>query len=420
MKGCSATEIEKIGDYKNNWSNAKNQARNCLTESFADDVSVNYVRSESQDAKEPTLQRSSPNFTLHTTLPLPAKISQIDGLQVLRAVAVFLVAWLHAGQELGDWRVAELPHFAAFGIDIFFVISGLIMCSVLLRNRQVPGIRATWGFLKRRLIRIFPIYWVFALLESARLLHGRGFFLRNYFPSFLLLPGLYPRYPLIVGFSWTMVFEMFFYYVLATILLFTVRWAVPVSIAFFGAAVLLGRMFGVQHPVWITFTSPMLLEFIFGAIAAVALFHFRPRRRFGIAVLIVGVAASLYMRAHPEKGGAAGIDMVLSSVGAMRHALTWGLAAMMIVSGVVFWSPSIQSLPGRIAVILGNASYSAYLASPLVIEFTGRLLIKLGRHATVGEEVLFQTVIVLVVFLVGWVSYQFVEWPMIRWLQANL
>jgi exopolysaccharide production protein ExoZ len=294
------------------------------------------------------------------------------------------------------------------------------MSSVLLRTQQVPGICATWGFLKRRLIRIFPIYWVFALLESARLLHAHGFFLRNYFPSFLLLPGLYPHYPLIVGFSWTMVFEMFFYYVLATTLLFTVRWAVPVSIAFFGAAALLGQMIGVQHPVWITFTSPMLLEFIFGAIAAVALFHFGPRRRFGIAVLIVGVAASLYMRAHPEKGGAAGIDMMLSSVGAIRHVLTWGLAAMLIVSGVVFWSPSIQSLPGRIAVVLGNASYSAYLASPLVIEFTGRLLIKLGRHATISEEVLFQTVIVLVVFLVGWLSYQFVEWPMIRWLQANL
>lgn len=165
---------------------------------------------------------------------------------------------------LGDWRVRELPHFGAFGIDIFFVISGFIMSSVLLRTRQAPGVRATWGFLKRRLIRIFPIYWVFAVLESVRLLHGHGFFLQNYFPSFLLLPGLYPRYPLVLGFSWTMIFEMFFYYVLAAILLVTVKRAVPVSIAFFGAAVLLGEVIGVQRPVWITFSSPILLEFIFG------------------------------------------------------------------------------------------------------------------------------------------------------------
>jgi peptidoglycan/LPS O-acetylase OafA/YrhL len=107
--------------------------------------------------------QASSDFTIHTTLPLPAKIGQIDGLQILRAVAVLLVAWLHGGQMLGDWRVTELPHFGAFGIDIFFVISGFIMSSVLLRTKQAPGVHATWGFLKRRLIRIFPIYWVFAL-----------------------------------------------------------------------------------------------------------------------------------------------------------------------------------------------------------------------------------------------------------------
>jgi peptidoglycan/LPS O-acetylase OafA/YrhL len=366
------------------------------------------------------VSQSSPNFAIHTTLPLPAKIGQIDGIQVLRAIAVFLVAWLHGGQQLGAWRIAELPHFSAFGIDIFFVISGFIMSSVLLRTRQAPGLHATWGFLKRRLIRIFPIYWLFALLGCARLLHGHGFFLQNYFPSFLLLPGLYPRYPLVYGFSWTMIFEMFFYYVLAAILLVTVKRAVLVSIAFFGAAVLLGTVIGIQRPVWIAFTSPLLLEFIFGAIAALAFLRFGQRRRLGISMLIVGAAVSLYMRAHPQKGGAAGIDMVLSSVGAMRHSLTWGLAAMMIVSGVIFWSPSTQSLPGKIAVILGNASYSAYLGSALLIEFTGRLLVRLGGHPSIGKEVLFQFLLVVTVFLGGWICYQFVEWPMIRWLQAKL
>src|SRR5216683_123463 len=368
------------------------------------------------------VSQSSSDFTIHTTLPLPAKIRQIDGLPCFAASAAVVGASLHAGQMLGDWRVAELPHFGAFGIDIFFVISGFIISSVLLRTRQAPGVRATWGFLKRRLIRIFPIYWFFALLESIRLLHGHGFFLQNYFPSFLLLPGLYPRYPLVLGFSWTMIFEMFFYYVLAAILLVTVKRAVPVSIAFFGAVVLLGEVIGIQRPVWITFSSPILLEFIFGAIAALAFLRFGQRRRLGIAMVIVGAAISLYMRAHPQQGGAAGIDLVLSSGGVTRRVLTWGLAAAMIVSGVIFWSPSIQSLPGRIAVILGNASYSAYLASALLIEFTGRLLIRLGGHAppSIGKQALFQILLVVSVFVGGWICYQFVEWPMIRWLQAKL
>jgi exopolysaccharide production protein ExoZ len=350
------------------------------------------------------------------SLPLPAKIAQIDGLQTLRAVAVFLVAWLHGGQVMDHWRVVELPHFAAFGIDIFFVISGFIMSSVILRTRQAPG--AARSFLKLRLIRIFPIYWVFALLESIRLMHGHGFS-HNYLPSFLLLPGLYPRYPLVLGFSWTMIFEMFFYYVLAAILLVTVKRAVPVSIGFFAVAVLLGELLRVQSPTWITFTSPLLMEFIFGSIAALAFQRFGQRKRIGVVMLLVGVAISLYMRAHPEQGGAAGLDMVLSSVGAMRRMLTWGVGAALIVSGVVFWSPTTNSLPAKIAVILGNASYSAYLASQLLIEFTGRFLMKLGGRSTVGKVVLFQFVLVAVVFLGGWLSYRFVEGRMIRWLKEK-
>jgi exopolysaccharide production protein ExoZ len=360
------------------------------------------------------------DIPLRITPPLPSKMGQIEGIQILRAVSVVLVAWLHAGQQLGDWRVAELPHFGAFGIDIFFVISGFIISLVLLRSKQDPGARASWGFLKRRLIRIFPIYWIFALLRSARLLHGHGFFSKNYFPSFLLLPGLFPRYPLVVGFSWTMVFEMFFYYVLAATLLITIRLAVPVSIAFFGVAVLMGQIAGVENPLWIAFSSPLLLEFSLGAITALAFIRFRQPRRLGVAMLVVGVSLSLYLRANPDQGGAGGIDMVLSSVGAVRHAFTWGLAATMIVSGMVFWSPSIQSLPGRMAVILGDASYSAYLASSLVIEFACRILLKAGGHASLGKETLFQTVLVITVLVAGWLSYQFVEGPLRRWLQKKL
>jgi peptidoglycan/LPS O-acetylase OafA/YrhL len=353
------------------------------------------------------------------TVPQATKLGQIEGVQILRAVAVFLVAWLHAGQSMDGWRPVELPHFAAFGIDIFFVISGFIMSSILLRARQEPGIRATWGFLKRRLIRIFPIYWVFALLESVRLLHSHSFFLQNYPPSFLLLPGLFPRYPLVVGFSWTMIFETFFYYVLAATLLVTVKRAVPVSIAVFGVVVILGQVVGAQSPTWVVVSSPILLEFILGSIAALAFSRFGQQKRPGIALLTLGVAASLYMRAYPDQGGAAGMSMVLSSVGAVRHVLTWGMAAALIVSGVIFWSPAVQSLPGRIAVMLGNASYSAYLASALVIEYACRFLLKVGGQPSLAKEVLFQFLLVSAVFLGGWLSYRFVERPMIHWLRIG-
>jgi exopolysaccharide production protein ExoZ len=147
--------------------------------------------------------------------------------------------------------VVELPHFGAFGIDIFFVISGFIMSSILLRVDD-RGVLASWRFLKRRIIRIFLIYWVFAFMELARLTRSYGYLETAYLPSFLPLPGLFPRFPMLVGVAWTMVFEMFFYYTLAALLLVTVRRAVPVSIALFCLAVLVGEVVHPQNSLWMT------------------------------------------------------------------------------------------------------------------------------------------------------------------------
>lgn len=216
-----------------------------------------------------------------------------------------------------------------------------------------------------------------------------------------------------------MIFEMFFYYVLAATLLVSVKRAVPVSIAIFGVVVLLGQVVGAHSPTWVVVSSPILLEFILGSVVALAFGRFGQRKGLGIALLALGVAASLYMRAYPDQGGAAGMGMVLSSVGAFRHVLTWGTAAAMIVAGVIFWSPSVQNLPGKIAVALGNASYSAYLASALVIEYVCRFLLKIGGRPGLAKEVLFQFLLVMSVFLGGWISYQRVERPVIEWLNAK-
>jgi exopolysaccharide production protein ExoZ len=72
-------------------------------------------------------------------------------------------------------------------------------------------------------------------------------------------------------------------------------------------------------------------------------------------------------------------------------------------------------------VVLGNASYSTYLASGLAIEFADRILFKLHlRVATpsYSVEALYEIFIVVFVFVVGWACYQFVEWPMLRRVQA--
>ena len=312
----------------------------------------------------------------------------------------------------------NLPNFGVYGIDIFFVISGFIMSMVVLNSATKPGLDAAWAFTKRRVIRIYPIFWVFELLTTARLLHGHQLFRQNYFPSFLLLPNaLYPR---MIAFSWTLMFEILFYMTMAAILLVTVRRAVEVVIALLCASATIGIIVGLHLSAWSVVGNPILIEIVFGAGIALAYRRFGARRPFGIALVCIGTALSFYLRAYPPNC-APGPSEILDGRGVLLRIFTWGIAAAAVVGGTVFWSPSIQSRVGKMCVVIGNASYSIYLASALVIEFTLRLFLKFptGHPLSLGFEIGYQAAIVAVVLAAGWICYQFVEWPLVRWLQAR-
>lgn len=76
---------------------------------------------------------------------------QLDGL---RFIAVLLVLIEHFAYYLGN-------HFSAgyYGVDLFFVISGFLITTILVRSQE-PFWRAYKKFIGRRTIRIFPIYYL--------------------------------------------------------------------------------------------------------------------------------------------------------------------------------------------------------------------------------------------------------------------
>ena len=84
----------------------------------------------------------------------------LDGL---RAVAIVLVFLSHAHVPLFDG--------AFFGVDLFFVLSGYLITSLLLKEYQQSGRFDYWRFYQRRFLRLAPAlllflaaYWVFAPL----------------------------------------------------------------------------------------------------------------------------------------------------------------------------------------------------------------------------------------------------------------
>jgi exopolysaccharide production protein ExoZ len=375
---------------------------------------------------KPRMQNRRDGWPTHlspdTSLPLSSNIRQIDILQLLRAVAVILVVWCHACQILTDVGAGYLPSFGVFGIDIFFVISGFILSLSVLRERSQPGVQPMWEFMKRRFIRIYPIYWVIAGLTLARLARSHQLSQNSSVSAFFLLPSLrYPISPFIVAYSWTMNFEVFFYLLLGLVLLKTVKRAVPLMMFILVALCSIGAIVGIRHPIVILAANPMLLEFVFGA--AIALLYARIGRKpvLGIIVLAAGIAVSLCIRTIYSDSIANGMQMIMTDRGPFGRVITWGLSAALIVGGLVLWSPSMDSTLSKGWVLMGNASYSSYLISALALEFASRAFFRLAPPAqSIGYRLLYTTSMVVIVMAAGFCCYIAIEKPMLRKLQKAL
>ncbi len=361
-------------------------------------------------------------------LPLPsANLRRLDGVQMLRAVAVFVVAWFHAGQlNLVLGATQSLPHLGIAGVDLFFVISGFILCLLPLRARnQTPGVQTARQFLLRRIARIFPVYWIFAAPAIIHHVHHGLVDSSPYIPPLFLLPSYsYPSLLLLANFSWTLIFEMFFYLMMSCILLFTARRA-PVALA--GALTLFvaaGAIVGTQRPFLMVFCNPIILEFAFGAVVAMIYYEFESwasraaGRRTGWALICFGSAAAITLSAVNPQWIAPYQNQILAGDHVLPRALTWGLASAVVLTGVLFVSPALTSRTGRLLIALGNASYSTYLLSGLAFIYLSVLCGHLRRWYTVNSleaVAAIQIGVVAALMAVGVLFYRFVERPLIRY-----
>ena len=142
-------------------------------------------------------------------------------IQHLRAIAALSVALFHACQ----WSQIDFGIGAA-GVDLFFVISGFVMWTVTAGREAAP-----LTFLRRRVIRVAPLYWIVTLaLVAGALVFPQRFpevepradhillslaFIQHMNPAGQPFPILAP--------GWTLNYEAVFYLVFASTLILPVR-----------------------------------------------------------------------------------------------------------------------------------------------------------------------------------------------------
>jgi peptidoglycan/LPS O-acetylase OafA/YrhL len=99
------------------------------------------------------------------------RIQELDGLRAIAALMV--IAWHYIGIPDGPnfwlWRIFYLGHF---GVDLFFVLSGFLITTILLKNRESDTFFSS--FYGRRALRIWPIYYLMCALCFVGWLSGRS------------------------------------------------------------------------------------------------------------------------------------------------------------------------------------------------------------------------------------------------------
>jgi peptidoglycan/LPS O-acetylase OafA/YrhL len=347
------------------------------------------------------------------------RIAALDGV---RALAILIVIFHHAvgftgvPPASGAERVIDaLAQQAWMGVDLFFTLSGFLITGILLRTKGTDGYYR--NFMMRRVLRIFPLYYLFILVffvilprlfpaqpDLARLPAQQAWYWL-YLPNVrIYLNGNW--YATFVEHAWSLSIEEQFYLVWPLVVALLSRRnlvrfclvAIPLSLTLRVLIVLHGG----DHAAAFVLTPAHLDGLLLGAMLAAYEpqgTHARPRF---VALTVAGVA---FVALTPRLGVSYAIAHYALSV------TGWSLACVGFV-GLAITSPP-TSLLTRILTLrplaaIGTYSYGVYLVhQPLMRALVPRV------NAVTGSPLRHWTLLAIVggalSFAIAWVTYHAFE-----------
>lgn len=290
------------------------------------------------------------------------RTSYFPSLDGLRAICILLVMFNHIHEPGPAWIQGRV------GVDIFFVLSGFLITTLLARERERHGNISLAGFYTRRFFRIVPVYALVVLMyvAVAWLTHDAVRW-REFKAGLPYLVTFMQEYRpvstgLMLGHAWSLGIEEKFYLVWPLLLVapYPFRWRAMSLLLALGIGICL---------------LPALLARSYGGLFLGAL----------LAILLA--------RTGSEGPGFFGFGSGLS-VGLSLGVIAAGYAGMVAYGlPVLFFSAGVTLLVGALVlrgswlrafleqrwmVTFGKRSYSMYLIHVLVINFVERVLVKGG------------------------------------------
>ncbi len=325
-----------------------------------------------------------------------------NNIQALRGIAAFLVVIFHLlphfrAMGLSNVVFESIAQYGYAGVDVFFVISGFVMAKT---TQNLPrNFSSAKQFITKRFLRIYSGYlpiFAFALLYYS-----------TYSPDFVkeidLVSSLFltstDMQKLLLGVSWSLTYELFFYSLIAFILLTKLSFRfVFFTVAFM--VIIKNIFFPIIDFSWLNFSlSLFLLEFMAG------FFLFSLLRSIAqpiyLPILIILALISLYFGVTiPMENN----WIRIMTFGVFGFAVIWILLALEINEKLI-----IRGTLKRI----GDASYSLYLVHIVFVNmfYTSGIRTALVTHNIALLGFIVYTIMIVIISLL---IYKWIELPLYK------
>lgn len=310
----------------------------------------------------------------------------LDGL---RAISIIAVIWHHtASHAFSGSAIASRGYM---GVNLFFVISGFLITTLLLREKQRHGNISIRNFIIRRVLRIFPLYYAVLMLYTLLVLVleynsdvGNAFLhnIRFYasYTSNWFVPFLDTR--VIFYFAWSLAVEEQFYLV----------WPwIEEKMNLLGSSIAMGVLFALFA--WLNIH---VFACILMGVALAHLLH-HPRTYAWLAPCLGSPGLS---------AGAAGLMILALAIPNTPEYAIFLALALFVATCVIredHWlAPMLKLKP---MVLIGQVSYGLYLVHMLVCNAVKRLG---GTWITDQPWLLFVTT-ALIAIAAAWLSLRYFE-----------
>jgi len=334
---------------------------------------------------------------------------RFDSIQAMRGVAAIAVVYYHifviAGRFLDLPYRGPLAEMGNLGVDFFFVLSGFIITWVHFFDfgKRSEVLR----YAAKRAVRIYPLLWIIISFKLASVMAFPAIspaskdYAKTVTASFLLIPSASGY---IIDVQWTLVYEATFYVLFGIALLCGKRGAVVLAslwLTSIAIAIATRTELGPASPLQILL-SARNVQFLAGALTAVVL-----RQR----VLTLGQSGVV--------GALGTAATALGLAAGLRSPIFWAAPfSCLVAAGASLDVMRFWRIP-RIAVLLGDASYSIYLTHTsvqMVVIVMGK---KLGfPFGFFGQVLLHFTGAASV--LVALLCYRQIEKPILAYFHRRL